>query len=169
MHVRLLRRMVAWAAGACYVLKNLVEGTDVGGGPRKEHMEVIQLCETLELIAEIMALCQQHPNLLPIASERLNEITARYNINGQPSPSNECPSSWRKTIAYREIQELFDGSRKMPPIGEFRELVTRILSSYNDCKFKGPPKKKVLYQKLNEHWTDIKEQTLRALRNWKPS
>jgi hypothetical protein len=81
----------------------------------------------------------------------------------QPSPPDEHQSSGKKTKAYRDIQELLDRMGKRPPIGEFRELATTILSPYDDCQFKRPPTKMVLYQKLDDHWAEVKEKMLRAL------
>jgi hypothetical protein len=132
-------------------------------------MEVSHLCDTLQLIAEIMALCRDHPDLSRIACERLNEITARHSSTEQPSPPDEHGSSWKKTNAYREIRELLGRSKRRLPIGEFRELATKILSPYDDCKFTGTATKKMLYQKLNEHWAGVKEKMLRTLCDWEPS
>jgi hypothetical protein len=99
----------------------------------------------------------------------LKEISVRDNITQLPSPRDEDQSSWKKVNVSKEAQELFDGPRNRPLVSEFRELVTRILSSSDDCTFKALPTKKMLSQKPSEHWADIKDQALPALYYWRSS
>jgi hypothetical protein len=99
----------------------------------------------------------------------LKEVIVQYNITHGPSPRDGDQSLWNKANAYKQTQELFDGPRSRPPVTELRELVIRMLCSCDDCKFKAPPTKKILYQKPNELRADIKDQMLPVLCHWRSS
>lgn len=122
------------------------------------------LPQSIQLLSDIIHLCQQNNELTPLAVQRLSEIALNFENSYDSDPSNGTGNSSNKCRAQRDIEEHIAMCRKMqrpikPTSVVYRDIASS-LSKKRDLPFdpKATKKKSDLFKWFDENWPQIKDQ-----------
>jgi hypothetical protein len=125
-----------------------------------------ELKQLLDLIAEILTIVHNYPELMDVAVRRFNDIMADIR-DGLGMTPRTCQSAGEKQcVAYLEITAML-ASSGIPrfDIVPFRHFARTVLQKAG-IGDEIPQKRALIYQKLSEHWDAVRTPMLEVVRAW---
>ena len=116
------------------------------------------LAQCLKLASEIMSLCHSHKDLQVYATEKLKEISDRFEHNDESDSGIGGKSRAQKDIE-DHISILRKSQNPIKPTSVVYRDIASLLSKNKDIPFdpKATKKKRDLFRWFDEHWPQIKD------------